>query len=384
MISTLDAFAAVAGLLGARSLSRMLASGAGDPIAVATPGPGGDTVAVLLPVLDEYGRLGPCLEGLLAQPAGLVQIVVVDGGSTDGTQALVRSYAARDRRIRLVDASPVPRGWNGKAWGLAAGLAASDPDATWILTLDADVEPFPCLIDSLLAHAQHAYLDAFSAAPSLALSGPLETLLHPALLATLVYRRGLPGSVARTALEVQANGQCFVARRSMLVAAGAFAAAKDSRSDDLTIARRLVENGAQVGFFEGGRLARVRMYASLADCSRNWPRSLPLRDARTTRVALSLAFAELALAQALPLVVALATLAFRGRTDTFFFRTNLTLALARLGILAGMRRAYERPAWTYWLSPLADVPALALIVAASLNRAPRWRGRTLVPEGRHV
>jgi dolichol-phosphate mannosyltransferase len=115
VISTANAFAAAALLLGARSLGRMLATGAGDPIPAAQPGPSAGTVAALVPVLDERLRLGPCLEGLLAQPPSLVQIVVSDGGSTDGTQELVRSYAARDARIRLIDASPVPAGWNGKA-----------------------------------------------------------------------------------------------------------------------------------------------------------------------------------------------------------------------------------------------------------------------------
>ncbi len=370
------------GLLGARALGRMLATGAGDPIPVAAPGPGAGSVAAIVPVLNERTRLGPCLDGLRAQSAALVQIVVVDGGSSDGTPGLVREHAARDARIRLVEAAPVPGGWNGKAWGLAAGLAASDPGAAWILCVDADVRPEPQLVDSLLAYAEHGYLDAFSAAPLLELSGPLETLLHPALLATLVYRRGLPGSVARSAQDAQANGQCFMARRALLVSSGAFAAAKSSRCDDITVARALARLGAQVGFFEGSRLARVNMYASLADCSRNWPRSLPLRDAATSNGELALAFAELLFAQALPLAIVLVTLARRRRTDTFFFRVNFALALARLGVLAGMRRAYAQPAWTYWLSPLADIPAVALIAGAALARTPRWRGRTLVPEGR--
>ena len=384
MISTSNAFAVAAGLLGIRTFGRMLATGAGDPIPVAAPGPGAGSVAAIVPVLDERARLGPCLEGLLAQPASLVQIVVVDGGSTDGTQEFVRSYAARDARVRLIDASPVPEGWNGKAWGLAAGLAASDPDAEWILGIDADVRPAPELASSLLAHAEHAYLDAFSAAPLLVLSGAPETLLHPALLATLVYRQGLPGSVARTPQEAQANGQCFFARRSLLVSAGAFAAARTSRSDDVTVARRLISLGAQVGFFEGGRLAQVEMYSSFLDCYGNWPRSLPLRDATVSTAAFALAFAELALVQALPLAIVVATLAARARTDTLLFRVNLALALARFGVLGGMRRAYATPAWTYWLSPLADIPAVLLIAAATLRRAPRWRGRTLVPEGRHA
>jgi dolichol-phosphate mannosyltransferase len=359
----------------------MLATAAGDPIQVAAaPPPGAGPVSAIVPVLDEAERLGPCLEGLVAQPPLLREILVVDGGSRDGTADLVRAFAARDARIRLIDASPVPAHWNGKVWNLASGLAASDPESAWIVTLDADVRPGPHLIASLSAHAEGAYLDAFSAAPRLDLSGPLEETLHPALLATLVYRFGLPGNVARRAAEVQANGQCFMAKRGVLVRAGAFAAARTSRCDDVTVARHLAAAGFQVGFFEGGALSSVRMYASAAECWRNWPRSLPLRDASTPPAQVWLGLAEVALVQAMPLVATLASLARGEDTNTLFFRVNAGLALARLGVLAGTRRAYAHAGAAYWFSPLADAAVAARLVASALSRVQTWRGRTLVAE----
>ena len=341
----------------------------------------GDTVAAIVPVLDECGRLGPCLEGLLAAPAALVHIVVVDGGSADGTQALVRDYAARDARIRLVDASPIAADWNGKAWNLACGLAASDPDAAWILTIDADVRPHGDLVPSLVAHARAHALDAFSAAPLLQLSGPLEAAIHPAFLATLVYRYGLPGRVARNVRSVQANGQCFIARRDALVRTGAFAHARASRCDDVTIARTLVRAGARVGFYEGAALASVQMYASAADAWRNWPRSLPLRDASSTTLQILDDLATVLLVQALPLAIVLGLLIAGARRDTLLFRANAVLAFARLGVLAGTRRAYGGVAPTYWLAALADVPCALRLIAATYAPTARWRGRTLVPEG---
>ncbi len=368
-------------MLGARSLGRMLATGAGDGLAVTATAPAAaGSLSAIVPVLDERDRLAGCLDGLIAQPPALSQILVVDGGSADGTQALVREYARRDPRISLVDASPVPAGWNGKAWNLAAGLAASDPAASWILTIDADVRPAPELTASLLAHAAGAYLDAFSAAPRLVLSGASEAALHPAFLATLVYRYGLPGNVAQRARDVQANGQCFVAKRDLLVRTGAFSYARASRCEDVTVARHLVRSGAAVGFFEAGSLATVQMYASAGDCWRNWPRSLALRDGDTPPQELLLALVELALVQALPLVAVLAIIALGGSKDSLFFRVNAALALARLGVLAGTRRAYEAPVAAYWLAALCDVPAVAGLARATFTRRHVWRGRALVAE----
>ena len=342
---------------------------------------GAGTVSAIVPVLDECERLGPALEGLLSAPASLLEIVVVDGGSTDGTQALVRGYAARDPRIRLVDASPVPATWNGKAWNLAAGLAATDPATTWILTIDADVRAKPELIASLLTHALAHRLDAFSAAPRLALSGALESAFHPAFLATLVYRYGLPGNVATTVRDVQANGQCFLVRRDLAVATGAFEAARTSRCDDVTIARHLVRAGARLGFYEGSELSTVRMYESARECWANWPRSLPLRDGSTRTLELVVDLATVVAVQALPLAIVIATLASRGATDSLFFRLNLALALARLGVLAGTRRAYAAVPLTYWLAALTDLPCALRLVQSTLARRQSWRGRALVAEG---
>ncbi len=380
MISTSDAFAAVQGLLGARVASRMLLSAAGDPLARAVAPPAGSgAVAAIVPVLDEERRLGPCLEGLCAQGPWLREILVVDGGSSDGTRDLVLAHAARDPRVRLVDAAPVPADWNGKAWGLESGLRASG-DVEWIVTVDADVRPGPDLVASLLTHAVSSNLDAFSAAPRLRLSGPGEALIHPAMLATLVYRYGLPGNVATRPRAVQADGQCFFVRRSALLATDAIAAAHASRCEDVTIARVLAASGSPVGFFEAGELAEVEMYASAAECWENWPRSLPMRDAFTTPLDLALALGEVTLVQALPLALT-AWLAARGDTRSPLFRVNAALAALRLGTLGGTRRAYRSVPWTYWLSPALDLSVALRLIVAAFARDASWRGRALVREG---
>src|SRR6185369_1050754 len=91
--------------------------------------PSSETVSILLPVLNESERLAACLESLIAQPAEVREILVIDGGSRDGTQSIIASFAKRDSRVRLVDASPVDPQWTGKVWGLYCGLNASDPQS---------------------------------------------------------------------------------------------------------------------------------------------------------------------------------------------------------------------------------------------------------------
>lgn len=61
-------------------------------------------VTVIMPVLNEASFITRSLGSVLAQdyPADRLEILVVDGGSTDETRALVAALAARDDRVRLL------------------------------------------------------------------------------------------------------------------------------------------------------------------------------------------------------------------------------------------------------------------------------------------
>ena len=80
------------------------------------------TVTVVVATLNEAKRIGPCLEGLMAQTEPMLEVLIVDSRSTDGTRELVEAASARDSRIRLVTDDPLPAGWVGKVWALVTGL----------------------------------------------------------------------------------------------------------------------------------------------------------------------------------------------------------------------------------------------------------------------
>src|SRR5262245_34182324 len=83
----------VQAVFGLRVLARLARTARGQRIEPVDRLPAADgSVSVLLPVLNEQGRLGPCLDGLLAQGPELHEVLVLDGGSEDGTQALVAAY----------------------------------------------------------------------------------------------------------------------------------------------------------------------------------------------------------------------------------------------------------------------------------------------------
>lgn len=334
--------------------------------------PSQERISIIVPVLNEAARIERCLRAVIAQSPEVGEILIVDGGSTDGTQAIVERWSDRDSRLRWLDASPVDPRWTGKAWGLHFGLQHSDPRNLWVLTLDADVEPAPLLARSLLVHAGRHRVAAFSLATQQLTADWLDALIHPAMLTTLVYRHGAPGNATKDLHQVQANGQCFIAQRGILLSSQAFAAAQSSLCEDITIVRRLAECGEAVGFYESDDLITVRMYQSWRDTWNNWPRSLPMRDQyfgwqEAVGLLKVLGF------QALPLPVAM--LAVTLGWPTWILAPAMVLLAIRIGILFGVARAYTARRPSYWLSPLADLPVALRIIQFALRRRHWWRGR---------
>jgi len=107
-------------------------------------------VAILIPAHNEARVMRDTLTAMLAldYPVERYEVIVVDDGSTDGTGALVRGFAERDARVRLVSVAP-GEGGRGKSRALNIGL--SHTDAPFIAVYDADNSPEPPALRYLMA-----------------------------------------------------------------------------------------------------------------------------------------------------------------------------------------------------------------------------------------
>ena len=54
------------------------------------------SISVVVPIYNVEPYLAECLESLLAQTAGDLEVVMVDDGSTDGSAAIAERYAELD------------------------------------------------------------------------------------------------------------------------------------------------------------------------------------------------------------------------------------------------------------------------------------------------
>lgn len=88
-------------------------------------------VSVLLPVRDGEAHLGEAIASLEGQTYGDFEVVVVDDGSMDGTQRILREWAARDARVRVM---------RQPASGIVVALehARAQARGTYLARMDAD------------------------------------------------------------------------------------------------------------------------------------------------------------------------------------------------------------------------------------------------------
>ncbi len=220
------------------------------------------SVSVVVPTLNEALRISPLLAGLSQQSYELREAIVVDSRSQDGTPDLVKAAQQQDPRFRVFTDDPLPSGWVGRPWALHNGFLQTAKESQWFLGMDADTIPHPGLVASLVHTAEAQGYDLVSLSPQFILKYPGECWLQPALLMTLLYRFDPAGVNTEQPERVMANGQCFLCRRSVLAAV-----------------RYIAAQGFKVGFLDGAKVLKVRMYEGAIETWKEWGRSLDLKDA---------------------------------------------------------------------------------------------------------
>jgi len=233
--------------------------------------------------------------------------------------------------------------------------------------------------------------DLVSLSPLFILKYPGEWWLQPALLMSLLYRFDPAGINTQVAERVMANGQCFLCRRSVLAQMGGYISARGSFCDDVTLARNIAAQGFKVGFLDGAKVLKVRMYEGAAETWKEWGRSLDLKDASSTAQLWGDLWLLLAV-QGLPLLILLSylllsllILCFGGAQDTaptpllLLLGLNLFLLVIRFALLFAIAPSYDRiktkSEWLFWLSPLADPLAVLRIFLSAQKTPTQWRGR---------
>jgi len=89
-------------------------------------------VSILLPIHNASKYLKACLESLLAQSYGHLEIIAIDDGSTDSSLKILKFYSRKDKRLKIFK--------NKKRYGLATSLnrGLKYASGTFFAFMDAD------------------------------------------------------------------------------------------------------------------------------------------------------------------------------------------------------------------------------------------------------
>ncbi|MCX6137331.1 MAG: glycosyltransferase [Ignavibacteriales bacterium] len=114
------------------------------------------SVTVIVPARNEQEHILVCLESLLAQdyPARLIEIIVIDDQSTDGTAAIVTSIGERYPRVRLLRVENRPESVSPKINAVTLGITHTTGDV--IFTTDADCTAPPTWISTMMRYYEEA------------------------------------------------------------------------------------------------------------------------------------------------------------------------------------------------------------------------------------
>lgn len=362
--------AALPALLFLANLRRYRLAPAGD-----RPAP---AVSLLVPARNEQASVGACLEAALASRGVTLEVIVLDDASEDDTAAVVRALAARDPRLRLETAPPLPPGWCGKqhACHVLSGLARHP----LLAFVDADVRLAPDGLARLAAFLQTSGADLVSGVPRQETGTLLEKMLIP--LVHFILLGFLPlGRMRRSSHPAYAAGcgQLFLARRDAYAACGGHAGIRTTLHDGIRLPRAFRAAGRRTDLCDATDLAVCRMYRGGREVWRGLAKNAteglaaPARIVPATLLLLGgqvLPFGLLAAAAWLPWsAVALAAGA---------------AALAYLPRVAGVPRFRQSPCGAV-LHPLGVTVLLAIqwvaLLSRLVGRPARWKGRGYITPG---
>lgn len=227
-------------------------------------GGGRPAVSVLIPARNEERSIAESVGSALASRGVDLEVVVLDDHSEDRTADIVRWIAARDPRVRLESAPPLPDGWCGKQH--ACAVLARHARHPVLVFLDADVRLAPDGLARAAAFLERSGAGLVSGVPRQETESFLERLLIP--LIQFVLLGFLPVERMRRSLHPAYGagcGQLFAARREDYEKAGGHEAIRSSLHDGIALPRAFRRAGIATDLFDATPVAVCRMYRNAGE-----------------------------------------------------------------------------------------------------------------------
>ena len=200
------------------------------------------TVSIIIPCRNEARFIGSCLDSVLQNgfPLERMEILVIDGMSTDGTRDIIQSYASRYSFIRLLD-NP------HKVTPYAVNIGIREANGGAVMRLDAHTV---CAHDYIERCIRVLYdYGADDVGGTLRITARDNTLIGQAIVKALTQRFGVGNLHYRFSKpdepKLVDTVPFFCCRRELFLKIGLFNE-KLTRIQDMEFKRRLVQAGGRI------------------------------------------------------------------------------------------------------------------------------------------
>ena len=221
-------------------------------------------VSILIPARNEEGNIARVVESALASRDVELEVVVMDDHSSDRTVEIVQAIAARDPRVRVETAPPLPAGWAGKQH--ACHALSNTARGAILLFVDADVELDQEGVARAVGFLEESGADLVSGFPHQITGTWMERLVIPLIHFVLLGYLPLP-MMRRSGDESLGAGcgQLFLARRTAYEGSGGHASIRATFHDGLQLPRSFRRAGFETDLFDATHVARCRMYKNAGE-----------------------------------------------------------------------------------------------------------------------
>ena len=131
-------------------------------------------ISIIVPVYNVISYLPQCIDSLLEQTYKNIEVILVDDGSTDGSECLCDQYAEKDNRVKVIHQK-------NQGLGPARNTGIRTAKGSWLGFVDSDDHPekemFAQLLQSALqANAQIAVCGYYEDYPDFSRSCPAKKI----------------------------------------------------------------------------------------------------------------------------------------------------------------------------------------------------------------
>jgi chlorobactene glucosyltransferase len=246
-----------------------------DIIVIPTPPPANaPLISVCVPARNEARNIRPCIEAILAQDYPNYEVIVLEDRSTDTTSKILRSLAAQNDKLKVINGSDLPKGWAGKPHALFQASAAAR--GKWLCFVDADTFLSPTTLSSCYATAIETKADMFTILTFQIMGSFWEKVVMPIVMTALSVGFSPRKVNDPNSKDAIANGQFILIKRSVYDAIGGHESVRDQIVEDKAISEQVKWNGYRLIVANGYSIVKTRMYTSLPEMWEGWTKNIYL------------------------------------------------------------------------------------------------------------